>query len=167
MSKEIPLTQGYVALVDDEDYDSLSQVKWYALVSRNTVYAVRGVNEPSRGVNGTRRRAIHMHRIVMDAPDGMEVDHINGDGLDNRKQNLRVVTHRQNLLNSRMKENNTSGYRGVSWRKDRNKWQVRIKDGEVYRSLGYFDVKEEAALAYNHAARELFGEFVRLNKVEL
>jgi hypothetical protein len=106
-----------------------------------------------------------MHRVVMKAPLGMQVDHINHNKLDNQKCNLRLATHQENMWNSKIQKNNKSGYKGVSWRKQCNKWQATIKKNYKDISLGYYKTKEDAALAYNNAARELFGQFAFLNVV--
>ena len=145
--KKIPLTQGKYTLVDEEDYNWLSQWKWYC--SRD------GYNEYAR--NGTF--GVGMHRIIMDAPSGKEVDHIDGDGLNNQKSNLRIVTHQQNRWNYKKPRNNTSGYKGVHWHIQHKKWQAKIKVNVKRIYLGYFDDIKLAALAYNQAAQKYFGEF--------
>ena len=99
----------------------------------------------------------------MVTPKGMATDHINGDGLDNRKQNLRICTHAENLRNRRLGKNNTSGYKGVSWHKLHKLWYAHISHNKKLMSLGYFKDKEEAAKAYDRKAIELFGEFAKLN----
>lgn len=159
--KEIPLTQGKTALVDELDYDFLMQWKWstYYQPRAHTWYAVRSVRVAGR------RTSIQMHRVITDAPDGMEVDHQNHDGLDNQRGNLRVCTRADNQHNQRPCLNNTSGYKGVSRR--RGRWVAGIRcDGRRY-NLGHFDTAEEAALAYNEAAARLHGEFAFLNDVRL
>lgn len=104
-----------------------------------------------------------LHRLIMGAGPGEEVDHINGNPLDNRRSNLRMATSAQNKWNTRRFSNNTSGYRGVSFRKDRGKFRAYINLDNKQRSLGMFHTAEEAARAYDAAAKELFGEFARLN----
>lgn len=115
MTKEIPLTQGRVALVDDEDFDRLSKHKWHY---HKTGYARRG--------EGGRKnhRKIYMHREVMNAPDDMEVDHGKGGTLDNRKSNLRVCTHKENSRNRVTHKLNSSVYKGVSWNKRDKRWHA-------------------------------------------
>lgn len=138
------------ALVDDDDFDYLSQFKWYF----NNGYAIRN----SRWKEG-KRHAIHMHRVINNTPDGMDTDHISMDRLDNRKSNLRSCSRSQNRMNVNVHTDNISGFKGVGWHKRDRKWQAQImNNGENY-YLGSFDTPEEAAMAYNHKAKELFGEF--------
>ncbi len=150
--KEIKLTQGKVALVDDEDFERINQFKWYAHKIREMWYATR---------SSTR---FYMHRVIMNAPSGMLVDHKDRDGLNNQKYNLRVTTNAKNLWNQGKHKDNTSGYKGVSFDKKSKKWlvQIRVNDGNA-RHLGYFDTVEEGAHAYDRAAKELHGEFAYLN----
>lgn len=151
--KEIPLTQGYVAIVDDAKYDRIALHKYY--YSRG--YAVR-----TAVING-KRKCIWMHREIIQTPEGMETDHINGDRLDNRLENLRVCTTTQNQQNRKMKKNNLCGYKGVSWDRTREKWVAKIRHDSHTRFLGYFEDPRDAAIAYDNAARERFGEFARIN----
>lgn len=154
MSKEIPLTQGYVAIVDDEDYEELSKYKWYVSQTPSGNKAARSTNP------GT----VLMHRAIMNAPDGMDVDHINHDTLDNRRStNLRVCTRRQNLGNMRKKAGCTSKFKGVHWHKACRLWCARIKIDYRYRQLSYYHNERDAARAYNKAAKKHFGEFAWLN----
>ena len=158
--KEIHLTQGKVALVDDEDYEWLSQWKWCATRTPYTYYAMR-----SRWVNG-KDKTTKMHRVIMDAPPGMHVDHINHNGLDNRKENMRVCTRTENIRNSRKQRRCTSEYKGVCWHKHRNKWITRITADKKSKYLGYFKKETDAALAYNLAALKYFGEFANINAIK-
>jgi hypothetical protein len=149
---EIPLTQGKVALIDDEDYDKIKDYKWYACRRRSVFVAQTWDSK-------------FMHRIIMDAKSGEMVDHINGDPLDNRRQNLRLVTNKQNLQNSCKWTKGTSQYKGVSWQSTRHKWLAQIMvDGKV-KFLGYHETELEAAKAYNEGAVKYFGEYANVNKL--
>lgn len=155
MMREIPLTKGKVAIIDDEDYPKVSEYKW----CYSTGYAV------SRRIEGGQKVILLMHRLIMDAPKELVTDHINHDRLDNRRANLRLCTRHQNNCNMPMRSNNKSGYKGVYWRAARNKWQANVRyEGKEY-YLGLFENLNEAALAYNAKATELFGEFAHLNVI--
>jgi len=144
--KTIELTQGKVALVDDEDFEELNQYKWYAHKQKNAFYAIRN----SKGAN---RTTIHMHRLIMGTPEGMQIDHIDGNGLDNTKSNLRIVTIRQNAQNRH--EARSSTYPGVYWQKDRGKWHANITINGKTKSLGRFEIEAEAYEAYLKALEGL------------
>jgi len=159
MTKQIELTQGKIALVDDADYKWLMQWKWSACtntVSR-TWYVVRR----------EQHKTIAMHRQIMECPEGKVVDHINGNGWDNRRCNLRVCTHKQNNCNSRLYSNNTSGYKGVYLNSSTGRYVARISPDKQHISLGKFRTPEQAAVVYNMAAVTFFGEFASLNTVKL
>lgn len=143
-------------MVDDEDYAVLSRYKWAALVNRHRVYAVRSVR-----VNG-KSTSVLMHRYIMSAPGDMEVDHQDGNGLNNTRANLRLCTPRQNAQNSRDRAG-TSRFKGVSWHPSERCWRATIKAGGKALHLGLFNDEEGAALAYDHAARIHFGAFSRTN----
>lgn len=149
----IPLTQGKFAIVDAEDYERLSKYKWYLKNLGYNSYAYRTDNY--------RKRA--MHREIMNAPDGMVVDHIDGNGLNNSKSNLRICTQAQNVYNNRPKLNTSSKYKGVSFNKNEGKWKVTIKCKGEHFHLGWFRDEKKAARAYDKKAAELFGEFAYLN----
>jgi hypothetical protein len=154
----IPLNQGKYALIDEDDFALVSQYNWFLQgLGPYHSYAIR--NLPI----GSDKKIESMHRFLMNAADDIEVDHINGDGLDNRRQNLRLATRSQNMANQKKKEGTTSRYKGVSWRKVERKWRAYIKCDKQNRHLGYFHSEIEAALAYDRAARELFGKFANLN----
>lgn len=154
MAREIPLTQGLVAIVDDEDFAALSQFKWRARPAGMTAYAVRS-EYPSN-------KTIRMHRQIIGC-DG-SVDHINGDGLDNRRCNLREATHQQNMRNRRKTPGCSSRHKGVYWMKSKQKWYARIKGNGANRGLGLFSNEDDAARAYNTAAKAEFGVFAKLNE---
>jgi len=145
--KTIELTQGEVALVDDEDFEELNQYRWRAHKNGNVFYAERS----TRGVKP--RTWVSMHRTLMNAPKGMIVDHIDGDGLNNRRSNLRVVTQRQNLQN--MHTGKSSIYPGVSWHKAVGKWQSQIRINGDYKYLGLFGIEEEAYAVYLKALEDM------------
>lgn len=149
------------ALVDDGDYKSLLPYTWRKNAQG---YAVRRVyTRISKGVR--HATDIRMHRQIMGEPKGMEIDHEDNNGLNNQKSNLRVATHWQNLANRALQKNNTSGYRGVSWSKQANKWWAQIYVNSRTIHLGLFDDIKDAARAYNKAAIERYGEFARLNEL--
>lgn len=158
MTREIPLSQGKVALVDDGDYDWLSQWKWYYHRHRYTGYAERKASEQERKEG--ERGIILMHRAILKAPPGSLVDHINGDGLDNRPSNLRLCNHKQN---SRHRRPPKDRYKGVC--RYRGKWRAMIKVSGKNLWLGSFDTPEEAAHAYNRAAKEHHGQFAWANAI--
>lgn len=154
--KKIPLTKGYTALVDDADYLELSRHKWHVVLrSGGRPYAAR-----RRG-----KRKEFMHRRLSAPPPRLECDHLNGNSLDNRRSNLRIVTRQQNILNRGMQKNNTSGYRGVSFNKKSGKWIAAIKNEGKLRIVGYYETKELAAVSYNTEAKRMFGIFAHENKL--
>jgi hypothetical protein len=158
----INLTQGLQAIVDDEDREYLCKSKWHVLREHDRCYA--GRTEPN--ING-KHVAILMHREIMKTPKGMDVDHINGDGLDNRRINLRNCTRSQNLMNKKVGERNTSGYKGVCLDAVRKKWRSYIFVGGKQEFLGRHGTPIEAAQTYNAAAMKHFGEFARLNSIPM
>lgn len=163
--KEIPLTRGLVAIVDDEDYEWLSRFKWsieQPNPQRQTYYAVRR-QTVSRG----RAIWVTMHRQIICPVGGLEVDHINRNGLDNRRCNLRPATRSQNLQNATKHYSGTSHFKGVCWSMRRHNWRATIKVGGRYIHLGYFEDEIEAAISYDHAAIAHFGEFARPNFIHL
>lgn len=156
--KEIELTRGLVAIVDDIDFGRLSLSKWFALSCGRWMYAGRKAPR-----EGGKQKTLLMHREIMDVPAGMDVDHINHRTLDNRRDNLRLCTRSQNSQNRLLGSRNTSGLKGVSWDRQKRKWGASGRlAGKTYH-LGHFDDPVEAARAYDAFARENFGEFALLN----
>jgi len=157
MSKVISLTQGKQVIVDDEDFGWISQWNWYAHKQGNTFYAKRTTGKDRKVI------IIHMHREIVQPPKGMYVDHIDGNGLNNQRSNLRICTKAQNGMNRGKQANNSSGYKGVGWDRTRNKWRAQIKIGQGSVFIGRFDRLEDAIKAYDAKALELFGEFAKTN----
>lgn len=148
--KEIKLTKGFVAQVDDEDYEYLNQWKWYIYIDRSYRYAIR------RDYKSGKR--IRMHRIIINAPDNMLVDHIDHNGLNNQRCNIRLCTNTQNQWNMKGRRN---GYKGVSVEKYCFRASIKYKGKTIH--LGSFKTEIEAARAYDAKAKELFGDFAYLN----
>jgi hypothetical protein len=146
MTREIPMSKGYVALVDDRDYEMLSKYPWSADVRGRVVYAMTSGN-------------LYMHRMVALPGPGEHVDHINHIGTDNRRRNLRVCTRTENARNNLLGARNKSGYKGVSWDGSRGLWRASI----MGRTLGRFLSPLDAALAYDIAVVDRYGEFARPN----
>lgn len=147
----IVLTQGKFAIVDDEDYQELSKYKWY-VGSRG--YAIRH----PKMIKGIRKGHIAMHRIIINAPDGMEVDHRDGNRLNNQKVNLRICTRKQNLHNQKTAKNNKSGYRGISYRNKDQVWVASLAcDGKIYSR--WCKTKQKAIETWNMLAKKYYGEF--------
>lgn len=150
MVKQIPLTQGQYALVDNEDFEFLNQFKWTTAIRKTTNYAVRAVK-----IEG-KRTAVLMHRYITHAPKGLQVDHINGNGLDNRKNNLRIVSVRQNAQNRQSKT--VSQYPGVSYHAKYGNWVSQIAINGKRHWLGSFKFEKDAFNAYKKAVHELTEE---------
>jgi len=158
--KQIPLTQGKFALVDDEDFEYLNQFKWYAIKCDKTYYVCRKVydKETKKGKN------LLMHRFVLGLTDPkIQGDHIDWNGLNNQRYNLRICSCAQNQRNKKARKGGSSKYIGVHWHKGGNKWQSRIKMDGNHISLGLFTDEIEAAKAYDKAAKFYHGEFASLN----
>ena len=160
MVTKIPLTRGLFSVVDDADAPLVQEYKWYALRSRRTFYAVRSVNKP----NGKQTK-VQMHTLLTGFP---VTDHIDGDGLNNRRNNLRASSVKENQWNNRKQLNTSSQYKGVTLHKGINKFQAAITTPSLdgpgkNKYLGVFASEIEAAIAYDNAARELFGNFTALN----
>jgi hypothetical protein len=156
--KEIKLTQGFVALVDDEDFEYLDQFKWYAHKGRNSFYAHRNIKT---GVD--KQTTILMHKEIIKTK--LHIDHIDHNGLNNQKINLRECTCQQNCMNRNPHKNSYSEYKGVSYIKRLRKWQASICISQKQKYLGIYKSEIEAARAYNKTAIELFGVFSNINKL--
>lgn len=162
--KKLILSQGFYALVDDADFELLSKYKWNVFRdsrrSKN-IYAVRGV-----GVNGVYK-SIRMHRELLGITDPkIQIDHKDGNGLNNQRSNLRVCTQAQNLANRSLNKNSTSGYKGVYWDKRRSIWRAHIRFNGKLKVIGYHENKDVAAKMYNDEAVKTFGDFSRLNAIQ-
>lgn len=152
---EVPLTRGYVALIDAEDAARVLTFKWAAMPRPRTVYAFRAI----RRADGARTTQ-SLHTFLTGYA---RTDHLDGDGLNNRRANLREATSNQNMHNRRLNKDNLSGFKGVSWHKRDGFWQAGIRADGRSKNLGYYATAEEAARAYDAAARELHGDFATLN----
>lgn len=156
---EIEISSGNKVTIDTEDLELVSQRHWHldgAGYARTNVWA-----------DGKKQSAPRMHRLILGVTNRkLHVDHINGDKLDNRKDNLRVCTCSQNVMNRGKQLNNSSGYKGVIYDKERSKWRAEIAFNGKRKYLGRFDTVEEAALAYNKSALEHHGEYAYLNEFE-
>lgn len=151
----LPLTRGKVAIVDEADFEIAASRKWYAAeTAGGRFYAA---SKPKGGI-------VYLHRLILGAPSNVTVDHVNGDTLDNRRANLRIATHSQNMRNSHVRRDNTTGFKGV-WAptKSSPKFKAYIGTAPHRRYLGRFESAADAARAYDAAASELYGEFAWLN----
>lgn len=149
--KYINLTQGLKAIIDDEDYASLSQWNWH-------------VNSYGYAVGYLKKQKIKLHRLIMGDPVGIEIDHINGNKLDNRKGNLRLATRQQNAWNTcKNLRGGSSIYKGVTLHKANNRWRARITFNGKIKPLGLFKKEHHAAMAYDIWAKDIHSEFAKLN----
>lgn len=161
--KEIKLRGRYgfgkVALVDDEDFEKVNEYKWYIHMNRYF-----SAPESVQASMYLKRTTIKIHRLIMNITSDRKIDHKNGNPLDNRKENLRSCTSAENSRNRKLNVRSKSGYKGVIFYKGRSKpWRGEIRVDGKNIILGYFQTKEEAALAYNISAIKHFGEFAKLN----
>jgi hypothetical protein len=166
--RRIPLTQGKFAIVDPDDYERLRRYRWHVNKSAHTYYAVHSL---TNGKNAPRKN-LQMHNLVIDVPPGMYCDHINHNGLDNRKANLRPASRTQSVWHRRKFIRRTPGgfnkpsrskYKGVDWAADMSRWRARIRANGKRISLGLFPDEVQAAKAYDRAAKKYHGEFAVLN----
>ena len=159
--KRIALTQGKFALVDTIDFAYLNQWKW-------SIYKIRQTWYVKRTIHGLKHKTIYLHRVILERigyKDFKQVDHVDGNGLNNRRKNLRPATRKQNQHNQKISIKNTSGYKGVYWNNQRKRWMAYIKLNGKQIYLGYFDNALNAAKAYNRAAKKYHKKYAKLNKV--
>ena len=161
-TKLIPLTKGRFAIVDVEDFQWLSQKEWQVHDKSKISYALG-----KKWLSHTKGITLAMHREIFKRHniniEGMDIDHINGNGLDNRKNNLRRCTNQENQFNTRSHKIGSSGYKGVSWNKVDKKWQVYLRTKSKVHFCGQFKDKKSAAIAYDLMAKKLHGNFANLN----
>lgn len=153
IGRSVLISKDIFTLVDDDIFDWLNQWRWHitnGYIIRKQ-YGKRGENKKPEN--------IYIHRLIMGTPNGYVTDHINGNKLDNQRDNLRIGTQSQNMMNRGKQKNNTSGYKGVHWNKQHQKWQAVVKFDGKQKHLGYFDNAFLASLAYIKGAKELYGEF--------
>lgn len=149
--KTIIVSKKFKAVVSDRDYKVLNKYPWYVVKTPRSIYA-------NTSING---KTVYMHRLIMSAQKGQEIDHINNDGLDNRRENLRFCTSSQNKANMRLRSDNKSGYKGVNFDKQTGKWRARIKFNNKEYSLGRHNKLEDAVKA-RKAALTLHGKFAKI-----
>lgn len=159
MSKLIPVHGGYFAEIDDDDFGIVSPFKWHAMKGRNTVYAATNVRREGGGYS-----TVAMHRMINETPKGLHTDHIDGNGLNNQRANLRTATRTQNAHNRAPNKGSVSAFKGVHWNKRKRRWiaSIRVKKKSIF--LGQHKDEASAAAAYDRAATQYFGEFARTSK---
>ena len=154
-----------IAMIDKEDVNKIKNFSWWpARQQHHQEYFYAMAQRKKTKVK--ERKTILMHHLIKEVPEGKEIDHINGNGLDNRQENLRDATASQNCMNIRPRENTTSKYKGVSWDKNKERWRARIQIEGKMIHLGRFREEENAAKAYNKKALELVSEHALINKIE-
>ena len=151
----VPLTQGYEAIIDAADAEAVKAWDWYAKMNGGTTYAVRTCRE------GQRQRTVMLHRFLLGGQSGPHVDHRDGDGLNNRRNNLRSATCQQNQHNAKRRADNKSGVKGVTWDCKAKKWRAGIRKNGLRLHLGFFESIVDAATAYAAASTKIHGEFGR------
>ncbi len=154
----IPLTKGYEAIIDAADVPIVEALRWRALVVRRKDGSIENVYASSNAKGGN---TVYLHRFIAGEPEGLHVDHRDGDGLNCRRDNLRPCTASQNNCNRRRGIRNTSGFKGASWNASVGKWLARITVRGKRHNLGHFDTPEEAHAAYVKGAAMHHGEFAR------
>lgn len=153
----VTLTHGHQAVIDADDAAFVADRCWHAQASRNTVYAMCNALRAEGGIRGQKR--VMMHRFLMNPDAEMQIDHINGDGLDNRRSNLRIATHAQNMQNRKLFTNSSTGFKGVSAYNPTGLWQAKIAINGRRIWLGVFATPEAAHDAYVRASASMHGEF--------
>ncbi|MBN2020720.1 MAG: hypothetical protein JW749_10915 [Sedimentisphaerales bacterium] len=156
--RRIYIDDGKYAIVDEQDYYTYCKYKWILSGYGNNWYAVGSMK-----IDSKRTKLVALHRLIMNAPKGILVDHQNGNGLDNLRVNLRLATYSQNNINRPKKANTSSKYRGVCFEKSCQEWGVFIRVNGKQKRIGRFKNEIEAARAYDRAALKYHGEFARLN----
>lgn len=151
--RHIELTNGGCTTVSDIDYQKLCEHRWHSIRNKRNIYVRAWICQ----------KKILMHRFILDAKKGEQVDHKNGNGLDNTRENIRICSSQENAMNRRI-QTHSSKYKGVRWH-DNGKWVARIKISGKLKHIGCFSSEEGAAAAYNVAAVSLFGEFAKLNEI--
>ena len=158
MAVEISLNKGRIALIDDKDFDLVNQYKWCAHKRGNTYYAVTNIKQKDGSF-----KSVRMHRLIMNPKSDKQIDHKDGNGLNNQRSNLRECFQINNLCNQRKQKNTSSVYKGVYWFKRTKIWRTQITSNYKHIHLGYFNTEIEAAKAYDKAALELFGKYAKPN----
>ncbi len=149
----VPLTKGHEAIIDAGDVDLVAAWNWIASERQSRVYAVRGDYSTGKRLN------VYMHRVIASAIKGLDVDHRDANGLNNRRHNLRLATRQQNQFNQRTHFDNKAGLKGVHWHKRDRRWCAQIQINRKVKHLGYYTTPQEAYAAYCKASAELHGEF--------
>lgn len=157
----VHLTKGYVATIDAADVPLVSYCNWCCQERKRSDGFVRTVYVVSKKWTGGKWTRVYLHRLIMSPPEGMQVDHISGDGLDCRRVNMRLATPSQNSHNQRLHARNVSGVKGVSWNKRKKLWTAFITVNYKQKHIGYFSTIETAAVAIAQARLEHHGEFGR------
>lgn len=157
--KKIALSQGKFAKVDDSDYDFLNKHKWTLAKGRlyHSIYAKRNIY-----IGYKKHKTVYMHSVLLNTPHGMDTDHIDGDGLNNQRHNLRICSRADNLKNRKSQSNNISGFKGVCWDNDKKKWRAYISCNKKWHHLGFFIDKLEAYKTYCSASLKYHKSFSRI-----